>query len=133
MDMTVTFPGGKKVDAELDGFVVRTDQPASQGGEGSAPSPFLYCLAAMGTCAGIYVLAYLQARNLPAEGVKIIQSHEADPKTGKLTRVSLKIKLPAEIGEKHYKPIIRSAQQCAVKKLIEERPEFEMSVEKIAA
>jgi ribosomal protein S12 methylthiotransferase accessory factor len=129
MDLTVTFPGGKKVDAEYGGFVVRTDQPVSQGGEGTAPSPFLYCLAAMGTCAGIYVLSYLQARDLPTEGVKIVQSHEADPQTGKLSKVTLKIEIPPGIPEKHHKPIVRSAEKCAVKKLIEEQPQFEIRTE----
>jgi ribosomal protein S12 methylthiotransferase accessory factor len=41
----------------------------------------------------------------------------------------MRIQLPPGIPEKHHKPIIRSAEQCAVKKLIEERPEFDMSVE----
>ena len=65
MDLTVTFPGGKKVDAEIAGKLIRTDQPRDEGGEGTAPSPYDYCLAAMGTCAGFYVLSYLQARELP--------------------------------------------------------------------
>jgi putative redox protein len=129
--MTVTFPGGKKVDAEIGGFVVRTDQPAFGGGDGSAPSPFAYCLASLGTCAGIYVLSYLQARGLPTEKVKIVQSHEADPATGRLTRVTMTIQLPEEIDEKHHKPLIRSASQCAVKKLIEEQPAFEIITQRM--
>ena len=31
--ITVTFPGGKKVNAEVDGRVVSTDQPVHNGGE----------------------------------------------------------------------------------------------------
>jgi putative redox protein len=125
MDLVVTFPGGKKVDAEYGGYVVRTDQPVAGGGQGTAPSPFLYCLAAMGTCAGFYVLSYLQARDLPTEGVRIIQSHEANEK-GKLIKIGMTVELPPEIDEKHHKPIVRSAEQCTVKKLIEERPSFEI-------
>jgi putative redox protein len=128
MDLIVTFPGGKKVDAEYGGYVVRTDQPVTGGGEGSAPSPFLYCLAAMGTCAGFYVLSYLQARGLPTEEVRIIQSHEANEK-GKLIKVGMTVELPPEIDEKHHKPIVRSAEQCTVKKLIEDRPEFTIRTE----
>jgi len=127
MDLIVTFPGGKKVDAALGEFVVRTDQPVKAGGEGSAPSPFAYCLAALGTCAGIYVLSYLQARNLPTDGVRIVQKHEADPKTGALTKVSMQIVVPPQIDEKHYSPMIRAAQLCAVKKMIEHQPAFEIT------
>ncbi len=128
MDLIVTFPGGKKVDAEYEGYLVRTDQPVEGGGGGTAPSPFLYCLAAMGTCAGFYVLSYLQARGLPTEGVRIVQSHQADQK-GKLTKVGLTVELPPEIDEKHHKPIVRSAEQCTVKRLIEDRPEFSIRTE----
>ena len=53
--MIVTFPGGKRVDAEYGGFTVRTDQPPQSGGEGSAPQPFDLFLASIATCAGIYV------------------------------------------------------------------------------
>jgi len=127
MELVVTFPGGKKVDAALGEFVVRTDQPAQGGGEGTAPTPFAYCLAAMGTCAGIYILGYLQARGLPFEGVKIVQSHEVDPKTGALAKVSMRIVVPESIDPKHHAPMIRAAKLCAVKKMIENQPEFEIT------
>lgn len=130
MDLVVTFPGGKKVDAALGEFVIRTDQPVRGGGEGSAPSPFAYCLAAMGTCAGIYVLGYLQARNLPTEGLKIVQSHAANPKTGELTMVSMRIVVPAGIDESHLQPMIRAAKLCAVKKMIENQPAFEITADR---
>lgn len=34
-DITVTFPGGKRVDAHYDGRTVETDQSVKNGGEGS--------------------------------------------------------------------------------------------------
>lgn len=129
MDMIITFPGGKRVDAEYGGFTIQTDQPRDEGGEDSAPSPFLYCLVAMGTCAGFYVLSYLQARDLPTDGVKLLQSHEADEKTGKLKKIGITIQVPPGIDEKHHKPLVRSAEKCTVKKLIEDRPVFEIRTE----
>ena len=36
--MRVSFPGGKRVDAEYGGHTIRTDQPPQGGGEGSAPA-----------------------------------------------------------------------------------------------
>ena len=52
MEMVISFPGGKRVDAEFGGMVIQTDQPPQGGGEGSAPTPFALFLASMGTCAG---------------------------------------------------------------------------------
>ena len=58
MEIMVSFPGGKKVDAHFEGFTVQTDQPTSNGGEGSAPDPFSYFLASLATCAGLHVVAF---------------------------------------------------------------------------
>ena len=43
--MSVTFPGGKRVDASYDGFQIETDQAVDSGGDGSAPEPFDYFLS----------------------------------------------------------------------------------------
>jgi ribosomal protein S12 methylthiotransferase accessory factor len=126
MDMLVTFAGGKKVNAEFAGHLIETDQAKEEGGDNSAPSPLMYCLASMGTCAGIYVLGYLQSRELPTEGVRLIQSHVVDEKSHRITGVNLTIELPATIDEKHHAPIARAAKLCTVKKLFENPPAFQI-------
>ncbi|HUU01502.1 MAG TPA: OsmC family protein [Myxococcota bacterium] len=125
--LTVTFPGGKKVDGVYGNFTIHTDQPVDEGGEGTAPEPFTYMLASLGTCAGIYVVSYLRARDLPFEEVKLIQEHEWDEKAHRLTKVTMTILLPPGIPEKHKKPLIRSASRCTVKRLFESPPEFEIN------
>src|SRR5205085_8661862 len=51
LEATITFPGGKRVDADLNGRSIPTDQPAAVGGEGTAPEPFALFAASIGTCA----------------------------------------------------------------------------------
>ena len=48
MDIQVSFPGGKRVDASFGNHVVRTDQPTELGGLGSEPAPFDLFLACPG-------------------------------------------------------------------------------------
>ena len=57
-EIVVTFPGGKRVDAQVGGHVIRTDQPVQGGGEDSAPTPFALFAASMATCAGIFVVGF---------------------------------------------------------------------------
>jgi len=40
MEIKITFPGREKVNAELNGRIIPTDQPVEAGGEGSARSTF---------------------------------------------------------------------------------------------
>jgi ribosomal protein S12 methylthiotransferase accessory factor len=82
----VSFPGGKRVDAQVGAFTIRTDQPTEGGGEGSAPAPYDLFLASLATCAGIYVLGFCQARGIPTDGLALTQRHELDPDTHLPTR-----------------------------------------------
>lgn len=124
MDMTVTFPGGLRVDAQVGPHLIQTDQPPQGGGDGSAPTPFSLFLASIGTCAGIYVLGFCRQRGLPTDGIQIVQRVVPDRATGLVGRVELDIQVPADFPEKYREALVRAADQCAVKKHLESPPEF---------
>lgn len=129
MEMTITFPGGKKVNAEFDGRTIMTDQPAASGGEGSAPTPFEYFLGSIGTCAGIYALVFCQERNISTEGMNLLQKMEFAEVDGKrrVTKISLEINLPPGFPEKYRNAIVKAAELCTVKKAIFDPPEFSVT------
>jgi putative redox protein len=124
MEMIIEFPGGAKVDASFLGFTVKTDQPAMGGGEGSAPSPFQVFLSSIGTCAGIYVLGFCRQRGLPTEGIRIIQKVHNNRMSGMVDKIDLEIQVPPSFPAKYYDALVRSADQCAVKKHLETPPAF---------
>jgi ribosomal protein S12 methylthiotransferase accessory factor len=127
MEIKITFPGGKKVNAEMGGMIIATDQSLEDGGEGSAPSPFAYFLASLGTCAGIYVLSFCQQRDIATEGMSLSQRMEFDVDgSGKrrLSRVTLDIMLPPGFPEKYRNAVVKTAELCTVKKVISDPPEF---------
>ena len=130
MEIMVDFPGGKKVDAHFNNFTVKTDQP-SLSGPGSAPSPFNLFLSSIGTCAGIYVLGFCQQRGLPTEGIQIIQRMHKDPNAGMIGKIDLEIQVPASFPEKYRSSLIRSAELCAVKKHMENPPQFEVTTKEV--
>jgi putative redox protein len=126
MEMTISFPGGKRVNAEYGVHTIPTDQSASVGGDGSAPEPYTLFLASIGTCAGIYVLGYCQARGIPTAGIQLKQRMELDPATHRLAKVQLEIQVPPEFPEQHLQGVRHAANHCAVKKTILNPPEFEV-------
>ena len=126
-ELVVTLPGGKRVEARVGNHVVRTDQPVANGGEDGAPAPFSLFLAAIGTCAGIYVAGFCQKRGLPTEGIRIRQRSHFHPQTGALARVQLDVEVPPTFPEKYREALVRVADQCAVKKAIQAQPVFEVS------
>lgn len=128
--MEITFDGGKVITAHVDGHVIRTDQPADNGGKGSAPAPFDLYLAAIGTCAGIYVKSFCDNRNIPADKIRIIQTTEYNRETGLPSDISLEIKLPADFPEKYRESVVSVAGLCKVKKSIINPPVFRITASK---
>ncbi len=122
MEMTIDFPGGSKVDAHFGSFTVHTDQPP----DSSAPTPFATFLASLGTCAGIYVLGFCQQRGLPTEGLRIVQRMHTDADSGMIGKIELEIQVPPGFPEKYFPAMVRAAELCAVKKLIESPPQFDI-------
>ena len=123
MEMLIDFPGGSRVDAHFGSFTVATDQPPVA----SARTPFALFLSSIGTCAGIYVLGFCQQRNLPTDGIRIMQRVHSNPMSGMVDKIDLEIQVPAEFPEKYRDSLIRSAELCAVKKHLENPPKFDVS------
>ncbi len=133
MEMEITFPGGARVDANFGDFSIRTDQPIQGGGQGSAPTPFATFLASIGTCAGLYVLGFCQQRGISTNGLKIVQRMYSDRMTGLVGQIDLEIQLPPDFPEKYKAAVIRSAEQCAVKKHLEHPPVFNVTTSTVEA
>ncbi len=133
MDMEITFPGGKKVDANYKNFNIKTDQPLMGGGDNSAPAPFDLFLASIGTCAGIYVLSFCQQRDIPTDDIKIIQKLLPNEMGNGIGSITLEIQLPPDFPERYKDAVIRSAEQCAVKRTIQNPPKFDIYTKEVAS
>jgi putative redox protein len=132
MEMEIVFSGKMKVDALLGNFVIKTDQPSSQGGDASAPQPFDLFLASLGTCTGVYVLSFCNARHIPTEDITLHFKTVRDKETHLITNIDMSIKVPNTFPEKYHQAMVKSAGKCAVKRLLEHPPEITINVEQSA-
>ena len=128
MEMIIDFQGGARVDAHFGPFTVPTDQPPAA----SAPTPFAVFLASIGTCAGIYVLGFCRQRGLPTDGIRIVQRVVSNPLTQMVDSIDLEIQVPPDFPEKYYDALVKSANQCKVKKTLENPPVFNVTTRQVS-
>ena len=128
-EIQVTFPGGLKVDAAYKGFVIKTDQPVHQGGEGTAPAPFDFFLASIAACAGFYALAFCRERGIPTGGAGVTMHAEKDPETKMIDKIRIELRLPPGFPEKYLRAVIKAVDTCTVKAHILKAPAFEITAE----
>ena len=122
--MLVSFPGGKRVEAQIGNLTVPTDQSPENGGTGTAPEPFMLFLASIATCAGIYALEFCRSRQILTEGMSLSLSYEMDEKNQTCNRLDIDLKLPAGFPREYRKVVTRVMNLCSVKKQILNPPEF---------
>lgn len=123
----VDFPGGVAVSARVGAFSVMTDQPSAHGGGGSAPSPYEMFMVSIAACAGYFAVAFCREREISTEGMSLGADFEKDPETKALAKVKLVLRLPEGFPEKYKKPIMRTMDQCSVKRAILAQPQFEIT------
>jgi len=127
-EIKVTFPGGLRVDAEYKGFVVKTDQPVRYGGDGTASAPFDLFMISIATCAGFYVVAFCQEREIPFDKAGVVMRMEKDPVSKLIGKILIEIQLPAEFPEKYKRAVVKAVDTCTVKLNIIKAPAFEIEV-----
>ena len=97
----VRLGDGKKVSALCGDFEIRTDQSVDNGGGASAPEPFDLFLTSLGTCAGVFVAAFCQERDIPTDRIRLVQTWSRGEKR-KLTGIRLGIGVIAVAGAVLY-------------------------------
>jgi len=126
-EMTVSFPGGKRVSTSFKGHEILTDQPLHDGGGGTAPSPFDLLLASLATCTGFYVSSFCNSRELPLQDIRVTMSWS--PGEGRpLDEVEIQIETPPEFPSRYLKPLERAASHCTVKRTLADPPTVRVHV-----
>jgi putative redox protein len=126
--MEIYFAGNKQVFADFNGFTVKTDQAVRSGGEGAFPEPFALFLAALGTCAGIYVKSFCDQRNIPTDQIRLTQEPHFDQVRHIIGEIDLKIHVPGDFPEKYEQAMVQTASLCAVKRHLKEDIKFSVQV-----
>jgi putative redox protein len=126
-EIIVRLTGGRRVEAQLGGHRVLTDQPRDNGGEDSAPTPFQVFLASLGTCAGVFIQGFCAKRGIPYEGLRLIERPTFAPGGG-LKSVEFELELPPTFPPNYKEALLRVIDQCSVKRAIQSAPEFRARV-----
>jgi ribosomal protein S12 methylthiotransferase accessory factor len=127
--LQIDFPGGKKVDIKVGGFVVKTDQAVKAGGDASAPEPFDLFLASIAGCAGIFALNFCLSRNLSTEGLGLSMDWEREDKRPMEAKARFRLVLPDGFPDKYRPGIVKAMELCTVKRYLNNPPAFSIEIE----
>ena len=111
----VQFQENKKIDIQLGGFTVKTDQPTEDGGDNTAPSPFDLFLAGLASCTAVYARSFCESRHIPCQGMSLSLDPFFKEGAKRMEKVVITLHVPQAFPEKYIKAVIKSMGMCAVK------------------
>ena len=128
MKVKVEFEGKKKFKAKVRNHEVITDLPESKGGDDSASTPSELFVVSIGTCAGLYVMRYLETAKLDATGLSIDLDWEFHKEEPRISRIDIAINVPNTKLGNRKKAVIAAAGKCVIHQTLHNAPEMNVNV-----
>jgi uncharacterized OsmC-like protein len=114
MQVNVSYQEGLQFFASARSHLIVSDQPFDNGGCDRGMTPPEWFLAALGSCAGFYVLKYLEARKLDPSGLNISVSADKAAQPVRLDGINIRVTLPYELEPRHQKGLHKAIEACII-------------------
>ncbi|KKR31818.1 MAG: hypothetical protein UT63_C0059G0001 [Candidatus Gottesmanbacteria bacterium GW2011_GWC2_39_8] len=128
MEMTISYKEGEKFIASCRGHEITIDQPLDNGGKDEGPTPPELFIASLGSCIGVYVLAYCKNAKINTEGMAINVKWEKAKDPDRIGTIKVDIKLPEDVG-KRKAALLKVAEHCLVHNTITHLPIIEITLQ----
>lgn len=129
MDLEITFPEGRRVEARYDDYVIRLGDVEGPWWMGPQPAAFDLFLLSIGLCTAVNILAFIGERDIPGETIRMSLTTQMDHEVHMISNIIITIHLEKNFPEKYRKAIERAADSCGVKRHVLYPPRFETRVQ----
>jgi uncharacterized OsmC-like protein len=127
MEVSATYLGGSKFEAEARGHRVICDQPVNNDGSDEGMTPPEFLLASLATCAGYYAMQYLKTRGLPTEGIKVRVTAQKAAQPARLASFGIEVSSPG-VDERHEAGLLRAVKACLIHNTLTAGPEINITL-----
>ena len=119
--------GGLPQEIEIGRHRLRADEPVTQGGEDSGPTPYQILLAALGACVSMTLSLYAKRKGWPLEGVEVLLRHdkihavdcaECETREGKIDSIVKDVRLEGPLDDEQRARLLAIAERCPVRRTL---------------
>ena len=127
--MRIRLKERKKLEMEIRGHKVMTDQTINGGGDDTAPTPTEFMIASLAACIGVYAVNYAESRNVPLDSLTVDVETERAKNPTRISRFDLTVTIPPSFPQDHHKKLLRVMHYCMVHNTMQNPPEVNIDLE----
>ena len=120
---TVAHNGGDRFSIAIRGHLILVDQPESDGGSDTGPSPTELFVASLASCVAFYARRYLKRHNLPEQGLTVTAQAESGARPSRVAGMTIILTIPDGVPEDRCEALLAVASHCTVHNTLRNPPE----------
>ena len=126
--MKITYNGKKEFTVTIRNHTFTVDQPEDNGGDNIGPTPPEIFAASLGTCIGVYVTSYCNAKGINCKGISFDVDWMFSEEHEKINNISVNINMPDESYKIREKAILKAAEHCLIHNTLNSNPQIVVAV-----
>jgi putative redox protein len=127
--MRVTMEGGDRYRISIRGHEIPVDQPVSEGGDDTAPTPTELFVAGLASCVAFYGGRYLRRHDLPVEGFEVETSFQmAEDRPARVRSIRVEVHLPEGFPEERREAFLAVLRHCTVHNSLSLKPDVAIAL-----
>ena len=128
IEVSVKHKGAVKFEIGARQNTIISDQPPQNGGADEGMTPPELFLAALGSCAAFYAVAYLKKKGLEREGVEVHVTAEKAMGPARLDQFRIVVDVPGELSEADSVGIGQSVHRCLIHNTLLQPPAIQIEL-----
>jgi uncharacterized OsmC-like protein len=125
-DLRVTHVAGDRFAIGVRDHVITVDQPLTDGGDDTAPTPTELFVAGLASCVAFYARRYLARHDLPTDGLEVTAAYEMGSRPARVTDIRINVVVPDGVPEERHAALLAMASHCTVHNTLADPPSVDI-------
>ena len=124
----VDYEAGDRFRIAVRQHTIIVDQPVSDGGEDTAPTPTELLIASLASCVAFYARRFAARHDIPTNGLAVTADFSMASNPARVGEIALQLHVPAELSPELQASLLAVTSHCTVHSTLMQRPEVRIEL-----
>jgi uncharacterized OsmC-like protein len=129
----VDYESGDRFRIAVRQHTVTVDQPASDGGEDTAPTPTELFIASLASCVAFYARRFAARHGIPTDELAVTAEFSMASHPARVGEITLQLHIPVELSPEQQASLLAVTSHCTVHSTLMQPPEVRIELAALTA